>query len=234
MPLERQEIDTEVDFPVLARCLFESYEYPPQNFFHIFFPIHGPGHEHREEAIREAAERLKSWHIHDSSSYWQKVVDTTSGKIAGGALWNIYEENPFAKPDPSTVTWFPEGGSRAFVEKAIENQGRPRFKAAQRPHIRLFIIFTHPDYRRKGVGQQFLDWGIKKSYETNMDIFLDSTPYGRPLYEANGFEYIEENLTKPETENPDDSWREIQEKVGPFTFWLMRRPVGGRPPEVSG
>lgn len=67
-----------------------------------------------------------------------------------------------------------------------------------------------------------------------MDIFLDSTPYGRPLYEVNGFEYIEENLNIPETENPDDSWREIQEKVGPFTFWLMRRPVTGRPQEASG
>lgn len=135
MPLERQEIDPEVDFPMLARCLFESYEDPPQHFFHMFFPIHGTGHEHREEAIKEAADRLKLWHTQDSSSYWQKVVDTSSGKIAGGALWNIHEENPFANPHPSAVTWFPEGGSRTFVEKAIENHARPRSKAAQRPHI---------------------------------------------------------------------------------------------------
>ncbi|KAI0472262.1 acyl-CoA N-acyltransferase [Xylaria cf. heliscus] len=234
MPLELQEIDTEVDFPALARCLFESYEDPPQKFFHIFFPINGTGHEPREEAIKEAAERLKSWHTHDPTSCWKKVVDTTSGKIAGGALWNIYEENPFANPHPSTVTWFPPGGSRAFAEKAIENHARPRSKAAQLPHVYLFIIFTHPDYRRKGVGQQFINWGIKKSTEMNLDIYLDSTPYGRPLYEVNDFEYIEENLNIPETEDPDDSWREISEKVGPFTFWLMRRPVSGRPQQVSG
>ncbi|KAI0457284.1 acyl-CoA N-acyltransferase [Xylaria acuta] len=231
MPLELQEIDPEVDFAALSRCLFESYEDPPQKFFHIFFPIHGTGYERREEAIKEAAERLKSWYTHDSSSYWQKVVDTTSGKIAGGALWNIYEENPFTNPQPSTATWFPAGGSRTFAEKAIENHARPRSEAAQRPHIYLFIIFTHPDYRRKGVGQQFMDWGIKKSYEVNMDIYLDSTLYGRPLYEVNGFEYIEENLNIPEMEDPDDSWREIRKKVGPFTFWLMRRPVNGRPQE---
>ncbi|RYC64905.1 hypothetical protein CHU98_g1301 [Xylaria longipes] len=57
----------------------------------------------------------------------------------------------------------------------------------------------------------FVDWGIKKSYELNMD-YLDSTPYGRPLYEVNGLEYIEENLNMPEMEDPDDSWREIRKK----------------------
>ncbi|KAI0116288.1 acyl-CoA N-acyltransferase [Nemania sp. FL0031] len=226
MTLELQDIDIQVDFPALARCLFESYEEPLQKFFHIFFPIHGTGDQPRETAIKECAERLKLWHTHDSTSYWQKVVDTGTGSIAGGALWNIYEENPFNNPHPSAVTWFPEDGSREFAEKAIKNHAQPRSKAAQRPHIYLFIIFTHPKYRRQGVGQQLMDWGVKKSNEMRLDIYLDSTPHGRPLYEANGFEYIEKNINVPTTENPDDAWKEIEKKVGPFTFWLMRRLVG--------
>lgn len=135
MKLEVQNIDPEVDFPALARCLFESYEDPPQKFFHIFFPIHGTSDEAREEAIKEAADRLKQWHTHDPTSHWQKVVDTDTGKIAGGALWNVYEENPFANPRQSAVTWFPEGGSRKFAEKALASHARPRSEAAQRPHI---------------------------------------------------------------------------------------------------
>lgn len=135
MALQVQDIDTEVDFPALARCLFESYEDPPQKFFHIFFPIHGTDDEAREEAIKEAAERLKLWHTQDPTSYWQKVVDTSTGKIAGGAVWNIYEENPFANPNPPAVTWFPAGGSRMFVEKALENHAGPRSRVAQKPHI---------------------------------------------------------------------------------------------------
>ncbi|KAI0541757.1 acyl-CoA N-acyltransferase [Xylaria digitata] len=227
MTFELQDIDPEVDFPALARCLFESYENPLQKFFHAFFPIHGTGVEAREEAVEEAAERLKLWRIHDPTSYWQKAVDTETGRIVGGALWNIYEENPFVNPQPPTVTWFPPGGSRTFVEKVLENHARPRSKAAQKPHIYLFIIFTHPDYQRRGVGQQFIDWGIKKSNEMGVDIYLDSTPYGRPLYEVNGFEYVEKNDNIPVTKNPDEAWKEIEEKVGPFTFWLMRRPVNG-------
>ncbi|TGJ78981.1 hypothetical protein E0Z10_g9780 [Xylaria hypoxylon] len=228
MALKLQEIDPENDFPALAKCLFESYEDPPQKFFHVFFPIHGTGDEARKEAIKEAADRLKLWHTYDPSSYWQKVVDEETGKIAGGALWNIHEQNPFANPTPTEPTWFPDDGSRRFVEKALQNHGRPRSQVAQKPHLYLFIIFTHPDYRRKGVGQQFMDWGLKKADDTGVDFYLDSTPYGRPLYEANGFTYIEENINIPTTENPDEKWKEIENKVGPFTFWLMWRPVGGK------
>ncbi|KAF7908455.1 uncharacterized protein EAF01_004210 [Botrytis porri] len=69
MTLQLQPIDSEVDFPALARCLFESYESPSQKFSHIFFPIHGTSDIAHEDAINEAATRLKLWHTHDPSSY---------------------------------------------------------------------------------------------------------------------------------------------------------------------
>jgi hypothetical protein len=135
MALKLQEIDPEKDFPGLARCMFETYEDPPQKFFHIFFPIHGTGDEAREAAIKEAADRLKLWHTHDPSSYWQKVVEEETGKIVGGALWKIHHENPFVNPPPSEVSWFPDDGSRRFTEKALENHTRPRSEVAQKPHL---------------------------------------------------------------------------------------------------
>ncbi|KAK5625797.1 hypothetical protein RRF57_001513 [Xylaria bambusicola] len=78
-----------------------------------------------------------------------------------------------------------------------------------------------------------MDWGIKKADEKEFDFYLDSTPYGRPLYEANGFTYLEENINIPKTENPDEKWKEIEDKVGPFTFWLMVRPFGGSKSPVA-
>ncbi len=135
MPLELQELDEDKDFNAIARCMFESYEDPPQKFFHVFFPTHGEGVSAREAAIDEAATRLKTWHTHDPSSIWQKVVDTDTGNIAGGALWNIYKENPFANPQPSQVTWFPNDSSREFVEQALQTHAAPRARAAQRPHV---------------------------------------------------------------------------------------------------
>ncbi|TVY40860.1 hypothetical protein LOCC1_G005186 [Lachnellula occidentalis] len=233
MTLELQVIDPETDFPSLARCLFDSHEDPPQRFFHVFFPIHGEGDKAREDAINEGATRLKLWHTQDPASYWQKVVDTKTGRVAGGAMWKIYRENPFQSPSPDEdeVTWFPNGGSRTFVECALEEYSIPRARVAQKPHVYLFVLFTHPEYRRKGVGQQFMDWGMKKADQLGYDFFLESTFYGRPLYEANGFLYIEECIVHPETENPEDDWKKIDEKVGLWTFWLMWRPAGGQSKE---
>jgi hypothetical protein len=73
-----------------------------------------------------------------------------------------------------------------------------------------------------------MDWGMQKADNLRYDIFLESTPHGRPLYEANGFIHLEEFVTHPQTKDPDEKWKEIDEKVGPFTFWLMCRPVGDK------
>ena len=91
MGLELLEADTATDFPAIASSMFDSYEDPPQPFFHAFFPIHGDTHDAREEGIAECATRLHSWHMEDPTSYWQKIVDTDTGRIAGGALWNIHK-----------------------------------------------------------------------------------------------------------------------------------------------
>lgn len=85
----------------------------------------------------------------------------------------------------------------------------------------------HPDFRRRGVGQQLLDWGIAKADETGLEMFLDATPQGKPLYDVNGFVCVEENVTEPTMDNPDEKWKETAEKASPFTFYLMWRPVGG-------
>ncbi|KAH8779968.1 hypothetical protein F5883DRAFT_540965 [Diaporthe sp. PMI_573] len=225
MILKLQEIDQEVDFHAISRCLFESHEDPPQKFFHLWFPIHGNDEQARENAIEEGATRLKLWHTEDPSSNWRKVVDTESGRIAGAALWNIHHENPFAVPDDLEVTWFPEGGSREFVEQMITQYDAPRAEAAQKPHVYLFVLFTHPDYRRKGVGQQLLNWGVEKADELRLDIFLDSTSPGRPLYEANGFSYLQENHIRPKKDHADHQWQEVEKKVGAITFWPMKRPA---------
>ncbi|KAK8043036.1 GNAT family acetyltransferase [Apiospora phragmitis] len=140
--------------------------------------------------------------------HWQKVVDTETGRVAGGALWNIHKENPFTGPSHPEVTWFPDGGAPRFAEQGLELHNRPRSQAAPKPHVcelrstgranpsphpclqastalNLFIIFAHPNYRCKGVAQQFMDWGMKEADRFGFDFYLDSTPYGRPLNETN-------------------------------------------------
>lgn len=72
-----------------------------------------------------------------------------------------------------------------------------------------------------------MDWGLKKADSLGYDFYLESTPYGLPLYEANNFVYLEEFVNHPETTSPDEKWIEVDKKVGLFTFWLMHKPAGG-------
>ncbi|KAI1809054.1 hypothetical protein GGS20DRAFT_573742 [Poronia punctata] len=227
MGFRLEQVDPAADFPAIARSMFESYEEPPQSFFHAFFPRHGETQEAREAAIAECATRLYSWHTEDPTSHWQKIIDTDTGRIAGAALWNICQENPFAHEHSMEVSWFPDDGSRRFAEQVVEIHAAPRARVGQRPQVYLFIVFTHPMYRRKGVGQRFMDWGMAKADEMGVEMFLDATPVGKPLYDVNGFVEVENNIILPRTENPDDAWKATEKKTGHSTWYLMWRPIGG-------
>ncbi|PSR97345.1 hypothetical protein BD289DRAFT_107833 [Coniella lustricola] len=237
--LELQDANPEIDFQDLARCLFEAHESSPQNFLQILFPIHdsanGDDASHkvaREAAISNAGERLKNWHAHEPTSHWQKVVDVETGKLVGGASWNIFKTNPFADPfgHELEVTWFPDNAAaRCFAERALENYGMPRYEVAQRPHMYLMNIFTYPEFRQQGVAQRILDWGVSKADELGLDIFLDATLPSKTLFEKNGFVEIKKNVISPQADDVDDvKWKEMEQKVGILTYLLMWRPFGGK------
>ncbi|KAI1778862.1 hypothetical protein F4818DRAFT_437663 [Hypoxylon cercidicola] len=160
-------------------------------------------------------------------AYEQKVVDVETGRIAAGALWSICRENPFTKPKTITAPWFPED-SREYAEEALKMHAKPRSQIAQRPHIYLFIIFTHHEYRRQGAAQQIMDWGTRKADELGLEMFLDSSSMAKPLYELNGFVAVQDNLVHPQKSDPDEKWKEMERAVGPFTLTVMWRPVGGK------
>ena len=72
-----------------------------------------------------------------------------------------------------------------------------------------------------------MDWGMAKADEMGVELFLDSTPAGRPLYDTNGFVVVEKNVIVPRTNNPDDAWKATEKKIGHSTWFLMWRPPGG-------
>lgn len=76
-----------------------------------------------------------------------------------------------------------------------------------------------------------MDWGINKADEMGVEMFLDSTPVGKPVYEANGFHVVEKTVIIPQTSNPDEKWKEAEEKIGHSVWWLMWRPVRGQSKE---
>jgi hypothetical protein len=141
MPFKLDKVDAAKDFDALIECEWVAHEKPNQPFFRLFCPVHGDGEAARQEWMKESTDRQREWFESDPHSTWLKVVDTESGALVGGALWKIFEENPFAKPDDQDheVTWFPADSTRDFVGQALEIFDAPRARLAQRPHVCMFM-----------------------------------------------------------------------------------------------
>ena len=70
-----------------------------------------------------------------------------------------------------------------------------------------------------------MEWGIAKAAEMNVEIWLDATIHGIPLYKKHGFEIMFENNLCPEIEDPSEEWKAIDKEFRPMVMWLMRRKV---------
>ncbi|KAI1367999.1 hypothetical protein F5Y08DRAFT_20028 [Xylaria arbuscula] len=228
MPLELHEVDAERGFPALFRALIESYENPYQSILDVHFTPCGDDEASREARLKEAADRFANWHVNDPVSYWQKVVDTDTGEIVGGACWNIHQGDPFAQTPNFEITWQPNDGSREFVGEFLRQYSVPRALVGRKPQVYLFIIFTVPSYRCKGVAQKFMSWGMDKADELGVEMFLDAGKLGMPLYEANQFICLKENVIAPETDTPTEGWKGMQKKVSTVRLYLMWRPINGK------
>ncbi len=88
----------------------------------------------------------------------------------------------------------------------------------------LNILFSHPDYRRKGIGAMLLQWGIDAAKRLGVEFWLNSTPPGKPLYEKFGFQLVQRNPLVPKTDKPDAKWKQMEEEFGEMVFWTMWLP----------
>ena len=88
----------------------------------------------------------------------------------------------------------------------------------------LNILFTHPEYRRKGVGSLVMRWGLDHADKLGSESFVEATVEGKPLYERFGFEVVDTNELHVE-EKPSQEWKELESTLIPFTWWSMHRPA---------
>jgi len=54
------------------------------------------------------------------------------------------------------------------------------------------MLATAPEHQRKGAGTLAMKWGVAQADFDGVDAFLFSTPFGKHLYEKNGYEALEE------------------------------------------
>jgi hypothetical protein len=110
MSLRLYELATdanEADFRPITDLESEAFQNPFFGFWQVF---NGPTPD-------ELCARQLAWHKEDSTSRWFYVKDEKTGDVVGGAQWNIYEQNPYAKETTMlTPYWQPEG---TFTTNAV-------------------------------------------------------------------------------------------------------------------
>lgn len=70
-----------------------------------------------------------------------------------------------------------------------------------------------------------MDWGIKKADELGVEIWLESTVSGVPLYKKDGFVVLGEHdlVPKREEKEKDTDWKKMEAELSPISMWLMKR-----------
>lgn len=62
----------------------------------------------------------------------------------------------------------------------------------------IMNMYTHPDYRRRGIALHTLELLVQEAREAGIDhITLEATDMGRPLYEVYGFVKMEDEMELP-------------------------------------
>jgi ribosomal protein S18 acetylase RimI-like enzyme len=65
----------------------------------------------------------------------------------------------------------------------------------------LVLLATHPDYRRRGAGTALSQWGINQGLAAGIDIGVEASPMGFPLYQHLGFVLQEELVIAPQNDD---------------------------------
>ncbi|KAF5676112.1 GNAT family acetyltransferase acetyltransferase [Fusarium heterosporum] len=226
MPFKLVKVNTATDFEELIACQWAAHENPFQPFFRMFCPLQGEGPSAHADSLRESTKLQLQWHNGDPTSHWRKVVND-DGKIVGGCLWKICPTNPFESvEDHSCAYWQPEGERREYISQALKQFDAPRARMGTRPQVYVNIVFTHPEYRRQGVANEIMNWSKKKADEMGVELWLDATEQGMPVYEKHGFTVVNVNTLRPMKENPGEEWNKVKEELGTMTFRQMWRPAG--------
>ena len=88
-----------------------------------------------------------------------------------------------------------------------------------RPYWYLEIIATRPDWQGKGAAGKLLRWGLERADQQGVEVYLEASPDGKPIYEHFGFEEVERLVVDLDGRDPCGTGEEE------FVEVMMVRPA---------
>lgn len=104
--------------------------------------------------------------------------------------------------------------------------------------IVLLLGFTALEHRRKEVANLFTKWVLNRADEIGLEIWVDASPPGQPVYEKLRFIPYKVDKVSPVmppgyTAEQKAEWEKMEKDILPIESITMWRPKGGRFVEVK-
>ena len=155
----------------------------------------------------------------DKHTKYIKAVDSETGTIMGMSKWNIYANNTL--PDMNAIktieNYWNDDEEMAFATAMTGiflAERNAAIRASAGNLVSLDILTIDPKYQRRGVGNELVKWGTNQADELGVDAVVESSVYGKGLYEKHGYVFIKDvQMRGP------DRWR--GRDAGAFA-WLVR------------
>jgi GNAT superfamily N-acetyltransferase len=226
MPLHLSKA-TEADLPAIVRGQYAAF-HPHETLHVLIYPSPNPPTDNVIQST--IARHLKTWR-EDRTVNWIKITDEETGTIVAASKWCIFPEaDPKRFQDKVDVYWVPDPavaseqqfsgggvGDEAYISWIMEGFFDHRRERMLGPGVLIDILFTHPNWHRKGAGKMMLDWGAKVADELGVISWVEASYTGQRLYRSGGFEPLREVVLEGGKEK--EEWSGF-EKVG---YWFMER-----------
>lgn len=135
-------------------------------------------------------------------AHYIKAVDTETGRIAGFARWLVYKNHVPETPGPDVGQHWPTEEDKDWFYYYLTEFIKTRHDHIEKTGgncVSLDICAVDPDHQRKGVGGKLVEWGTKKADSLGLEAVVESSIYGRGLYEKHGFVF-QRQVTLPVSE----------------------------------
>lgn len=155
----------------------------------------------------------------DPHTRYMKAVDEDSGVVMGMAKWNIYDNS---LPDLDTIKpigdYWENDEEKMYATSMTQlflEERNAAIKQSNGNLVSLDILSIDPAYQRRGVGDALVKWGTAKADSLGVEAIVESSVFGKGLYEKNGYVFVKDVVLRA----PGEKWKDRPE--GRFA-WLIR------------